>query len=121
MLRFRFGRTHRLIKPAEFQSVFDQNQVRVSTTELLLLARKNELAHPRLGLVIRKKFVRHATDRNRIKRCIREAFRLRQHEIPAFDCVVVTRPGIGELDKGQLHERLENAFDTLVRRANRQP
>jgi ribonuclease P protein component len=117
VLRYRFSRAHRLSKPTEFQAVFDLNQVRVSTPELLLLARRNDQLHPRLGLVMRKKFVRLATDRNHIKRCARESFRLRQHKLPGLDCVVLTRPPIDALNKRQLRERIDYVFDTLIRKA----
>ena len=49
---------------------------------------------PRLGLVIGKKLLRRAVDRNRVKRCIREQFRLNRGRLPACDLIVrlVARP-----------------------------
>ena len=48
----------------------------------------------RLGLVIGKKLLRRAVDRNRVKRCIRERFRLRRSDLPACDLIVrlIARP-----------------------------
>ena len=48
----------------------------------------------RLGLVIGKKLLRRAVDRNRVKRCIRESFRLRRSDLPACDLIVrlIARP-----------------------------
>ena len=51
----------------------------------------NGLGHPRLGLSIGRK-VGIAVRRNRIKRWIRETFRLMQHDLAAADLVVSVRP-----------------------------
>jgi ribonuclease P protein component len=42
----------------------------------------------RLGLVIGKKLLKRAVDRNRVKRIVREQFRLRRAALPACDLVV---------------------------------
>lgn len=57
----------------------------------------NELGHCRLGLSVGSR-VGNAVARNRIKRLIREAFRLEQHELAAvggYDLVVTVRPHAG--------------------------
>jgi len=42
----------------------------------------------RLGLVVGKRAVRRAHDRNRVKRALRETFRRRRAQLPAVDLVV---------------------------------
>jgi ribonuclease P protein component len=42
----------------------------------------------RLGLIVAKRHVPRAHARNRIKRVLRESFRLRRPELPAFDIVI---------------------------------
>jgi ribonuclease P protein component len=48
----------------------------------------NAIARPRLALIVPKRLAPRAVARNRIRRLIREAFRLQQHRIAGHDCVV---------------------------------
>ena len=63
------------------------------TAELTMLATPNNLDHARIGVTLSKKRAKRAVDRNRIKRKIRENFRLKQHKIPAFDIIVIAKNG----------------------------
>jgi ribonuclease P protein component len=69
---------------------------------------------PRLGLLVTKKHARHATDRNRLKRCIREAFRLEQADLGALD--VLVRPPYGASGGAALLARLRRLFGKLIAR-----
>jgi ribonuclease P protein component len=48
---------------------------------------------PRLGMLVSRKHAAAAVERNRLKRCIREAFRLEQEKLGAID--VLVRPPYG--------------------------
>ena len=77
--------------PAEFQSVYEA-RTRESRGPLTVYALPNTLGHPRLGMSVSRK-VGTAVKRNRIRRLIRESFRLLQHDLPqGYDWVVVVRP-----------------------------
>lgn len=43
---------------------------------------------PRLGLVVAKKLLKRAVDRNKVKRVVREQFRLQLAGLPALDLIV---------------------------------
>ena len=49
---------------------------------------QNGLAYPRLGLVVPKKILSRAVDRNRIRRILREAFRLSQTSLAGLDVII---------------------------------
>src|SRR5690606_36964641 len=55
-----FGREKRLLTPRQFKAVFDSPSGKAPGKNVLLLARDNQLDHPRLGLVIGKKSVKLA-------------------------------------------------------------
>ncbi len=67
---------------------------------LVVYAGPNELGFSRMGLSVGKRNG-NAVRRNRIRRLLREAFRLSQHEIPAgFDYVLIPRqPGRDSLEE----------------------
>jgi ribonuclease P protein component len=80
-------RDARLLDKADFDRVFAENQ-RARTDSLMVMARPNQLGHARLGMVIAKRILARAVDRNRVKRCVRESFREVRAELPACDFVV---------------------------------
>lgn len=71
----------------------------------------NDLPHHRLGLVVQKRYW-NAVGRNRIKRRIREWFRLNKTRIPApyRDIVVVARPGAEKLSSLDVTKELLAIF-----------
>lgn len=56
-----------------------------------VLAGVGEQPQARLGIVVAKKNVKLAVERNRIKRLVRETFRLQQQHLNGLDVVVVIK------------------------------
>lgn len=113
-----FERSKRLLSPAEFKRVFDHTQWRSSTHQFLLLASSNEQPHARIGFVFAKKNIKHAVQRNRIKRIVRESFRANQLNLPALDFVILGRKGIAELDNAEIRAMIDALWFKLKRPAN---
>lgn len=82
-----FGWDSKLRKTDEFSSVFRFKRVQRGT-HLDILFRQNGLPFPRLGLIVPKKILARAVDRNRFRRVLRETFRLSQHELAGLDVVI---------------------------------
>ena len=85
-----FPKSARVLRTAEFRNVYDHG-VRLTTplfAAFCLLRREG--AGPRLGLTV-PRAVGGAVERNRIKRRLREAFRVRQSEMGAWDIVLNPR------------------------------
>lgn len=89
--RYTFPASHRIRTRTEFARVFDA-RVREARGPLMMYALPNDLDHPRLGISLSRR-VGTAVRRNRIKRLLRESFRLHQHDLPrGYDLVVTVRP-----------------------------
>ena len=71
------------------------------------------LGPARLGILISIKHAARATVRNRIKRCIREAFRLEQERLGALD--VLVRPPYGARPGATMIGRLRQLFAEMHR------
>lgn len=110
-----FTRRARLTKPVEFQRVFREN-IRSSNGCLTVLAAPNDLGYPRLGLAISRRFAKTAVARNRIKRMIRESFRLNQDGLSGVDIVVLARDGVDRLSTHELRAAMERHWMNLIAR-----
>jgi ribonuclease P protein component len=111
----RFGQSKRLLNARDYSRVFDKPDARASHQHLLLLGRFNGLDHHRLGLVIAKKHVRLAVQRNRIKRLAREFFRLLPETGAYMDVVFLARRDIDKLENAELSSILQHQWQRLDR------
>ena len=117
--RFRYPRSHRLSGRRTFSAVF-AHRVRRSAGPITVAARPNGLTHNRLGLSVPKR-LGNAPQRNRVKRLVREAYRLHQHDLPAgYDLIVSVRPHEPPLTLDQCVEHLTLALTRIDRHHRKQ-
>lgn len=116
MTTYTFSKDLRLLTAKDYKAVFDNAQWKVSNKELLFLARPNGSTTPRLGLVIAKKHIRLAVQRNRIKRLIRESFRLHQIQLQGIDIVVLARGKADQKDNAAVLYNLADLWQRLIKR-----
>lgn len=117
MTEFDFSRQRRLLSAGDYRRVFDQADFKISDQHLLILARPSLHDHSRLGLVIAKKGIKLAVHRNRVKRVMRDSFRIlctQNNEFsPPLDLVILSRKGLGELDNASLHRLITKQWARL--------
>ncbi|MGI9012875.1 MAG: ribonuclease P protein component [Phycisphaerales bacterium] len=106
----------RLTHDREFARVFRQGISRAAGP-LVVYGLPNELAYPRLGLSVSRR-VGNAVARNRIKRRLRECFRLSQYDHIAhqlsLDIVIVVKPHEAkEATQEQYCAALRHAIDRI--------
>ena len=117
---YEFNRESRLLTPGHFQSVF-KKPIRFGSSHFTILVIPSNLPdksckNNRLGLAIAKKRVKLAVQRNRIKRIIRESFRLNQHKLPPIDIVVMVKSGIDQLDNKEINQQLSKIWRKIIQR-----
>jgi ribonuclease P protein component len=91
----RLPRERRLTDKSQFDLVH-RERLRVSDALFTVIARPNELGHPRLGMSVGRRAAGSAVNRNRVKRVVREAFRTNQQDLPSVDLVVNAKPAAAQ-------------------------
>ena len=86
----------------------------INASPLQVLAASNSLDMPRLGLVIGKRVAPRAVDRNRVRRLVRESFRLHAAMLPALDVVVMQKQRAIPGQPTLVSELLENVWRRLA-------
>jgi len=85
------SKKERITNAKEFEQVY-KNGVIINSGCLIIRSRPNKLGYSRLGIAVSKKLFPSAVTRNRIKRLIREAFRLGKQQIPkGMDLIIGIR------------------------------
>jgi len=113
---FRFTKSLRLLCAADFKPVFDDAPFRASHQYFLILARLNQNPQGRLGLVMAKKHMKLAVERNRMKRLIRESFRLHQQDFAGVDIVVLSRKGMDSLSNSEFTQQLNQQWQRIFKK-----
>ena len=104
--RLGFPPERRLRRKAEFDATYAEGR-RFGDGFFGIVARANAAAGPRLGLAVATKVAGNSVERNRIRRLIRESFRLRQRQLPALDIVVSARARVRGAGNAQLTASLD--------------
>lgn len=108
-----FSQSLRLLKKADYDEVF-RDAKKIASPHFIVLYRNNTLGHARLGLALSKKNIAKAHDRSRIKRLVRETFRVRvTSQLPAVDVVVLAKSGVAKVENAILMNGLQRIWSKL--------
>ena len=91
----------------DYLKTFQHFDIEVKKNNFVLKARTNDLTQPRLGYTIPKRGTPFAYRRNRIKRVIKEYFRLNSWKLPNMDYVIILNK---DLSDNLLLEALDHSF-----------
>lgn len=111
-----YPRAARLLRPADFAALRGAGK-RVALKHFHCEFRPNAGATARLGMAVSRRVSKLAVVRNRIRRQIRESFRLRRSGLPACDVLVIARVSTAELSNAALREELDQLWRKLAARA----
>jgi ribonuclease P protein component len=111
--RLRLPVARRLRRKSEFEAVYARGR-RFGDSFFAVVTCANEAAGPRLGLAVAAKTAGNSVQRNRIRRIVRESFRLRQHDIPSVDLVVSARARVRGAASGELRASLDALWNRVI-------
>jgi ribonuclease P protein component len=114
----RLPRQARLTDKPQFDRVHREG-LRVSDAFFTVIARPNDLGRPRLGMAVGIRAAGCAVNRNRVRRVVRERFRLTQQDLPSVDVVVNAKPGAGSATRAELAASVTKLFARMSQRCAR--
>lgn len=85
-----FGAELRLRSKPQFDAIYAAGR-RIDDRFFGLRVKPNGLGFPRIGLAVAVKTAGNAVLRNRLRRLVRESFRLARYDLPAVDIVVAAK------------------------------
>jgi ribonuclease P protein component len=109
----RFGAELRLRSKLQFDSVYAGGR-RIDDRFFALRVKANGLTHARVGLAVAVKTAGSGVARNRLRRLIRESFRLAQHELPPMDIVVAAKFPAREVPAATLRDSLATLWKRVI-------
>jgi ribonuclease P protein component len=116
MKSFGLAKKQRIKNSRDFASIYER-RVRASDNNLLVWAALNSLGHTRFGVSVSRK-LGGAVQRTALKRLLREAFRLTQHELPAnLDLILI--PQRSAIKTAGLADYQQSLVDLAARLARR--
>lgn len=108
-----FPSSARLHTQAEFDYVFS-NAKSLKKNGFSVLWRKNNHIQSRLGVIISKRQIKTAVQRNQTRRIIRESFRHHQAQLSGYDIIVITKQQVSDQTKAEQRSVLEQLWDGLA-------
>jgi ribonuclease P protein component len=110
-----FPKGKRLLTRLDYSRVFSKSK-RLHNQHFTVLVHLTKASQPaRLGLMVSKKVHKSAVKRNRIKRLIRESFRLHKN-LRSADYVVMTKPGAAAASNQQITASLRHLWQQTENR-----
>jgi len=113
-LRFSFTKADRILKRSEFIALSKLGR-KVQNTDFVAYFLPGQHDQSRLGITVTKK-VGQAVERNRIKRLVREFFRLNRHSLSGrWDINVIAKRQSAAISSEKAFRSLQNLFDRISR------
>lgn len=110
--RFLFSRRYRITRKVGFSGLLSQKTI--INQWFAVYVRPNDVGHARIGMVVAKRLVPSAVGRNRIKRKIRENFRILARAGNCRDVVVQLRRPFNESEYPRVFSALNEMLSGIL-------
>lgn len=117
MAAFSLRKSERILRRSDFQRLAKYGR-RIHRDHFVIVYCQNGLGELRLGVTVSKR-VGRAVTRNRIKRLVRERFRLSKALFDdTYDINIIARTGAAELSSQEITQTLEGIFREISKDCN---
>jgi ribonuclease P protein component len=114
---YRFQKKDRLLKRQNFL-LLSQSRKKVENTHFIAVLKKNNVHRLRLGVTVSKR-VGHAVIRNKLKRLLREYFRLNRQKIEgSLDIHIIAKKNSATIGNIDIYSSLDQLFQSIKRKIN---
>jgi ribonuclease P protein component len=115
LARGTFTKADRIRTSIEYRTL-SKNGNRHYSDYFIFISQENQVSRSRLGITVSKK-VGKAVTRNRIKRIIREHFRLNRRLLPGrLDINIIARQSSGQIETAAIRDHLDRWFEEIARK-----
>ena len=105
-----FNLTKAVLSP-DFSNTLKRSDFNYRSSTISIKAKCNNVEHPRLGYSVPKRGTKLASRRNRLKRIVKESFRLKAYQLPFMDVIVLVQK---ETQDEVLKTDLDSGFSKLM-------
>ena len=117
MRNFSFKKKDKILKRREFLQL-NRNGKKIQDRNFIVFYSEGRLKINRIGITVSKK-IGNAVKRNKVKRLIREHFRMNREKIAEFmDINVIAKKKAGEISAEMLFKSLDGIFKKITRSEN---
>ncbi len=114
MKRYSLSRSERITKTSEFKAGLKDGTV-YNGRSLKLKVAPNKYGISRIGVSLGRHYFKLAVQRNKLRRYLKEAFRLNKHNLnKGYDIIVIPRASCAGLKFKQLHDE----FIDVIKKAS---
>lgn len=108
MLKLYLKTYQRLINSVEYKHTLNKTHYKFCNKKIICFVHKN--SYLKLGLIISKANIKNAFERNKIKRVIRNSFRLKQHNVYNIHIIILANIGLEQLNNKSLCNEFNNLY-----------
>ena len=110
---YNLEKTNKLINKKEFDKVFKSPKVAYSKEFVVLAIKNKECCNAKFGVIVAKKKIKQANKRNKIKRIVREFFRLNKNKFASLNFIFIANKNIDKFQNQALFKSLNASCTKL--------
>ncbi|MCV2528793.1 MAG: ribonuclease P protein component [Candidatus Lightella neohaematopini] len=95
--KYKFLKKQKLLFNKQFNLVFNKLEYFSFDKQFTVIGCINNLNYSRIGIIVPKKNIRYSFQRNKMKRLVREYFRLNKHKFFFMDYIILVKKYLLEI------------------------